>query len=205
MSPRFSTLRPTRWLAIATLLAATAHLPAQAAPGPWKLDKAHSSVNFNVRHLMVSKVRGTFDTFDSNLKADAAGRLTWAKGTVQVKSVNTANKMRDNHLRGKEFFEAGKFKTMTFETTQVDYDGSAIKAEGKLTIKGVTRTVLLTGEHLGVTKLNFGGPEEHSGFSFTTRINRQDFGLKFNGMSDGKAMVDDWVNIDLELEIARKL
>ncbi len=205
MSPRLAMPRSTRLLTLLALLAGLAQLPAQAAPGPWKLDKSHTSVNFNVRHLMVSKVRGAFDVYDGSLKADAAGRLTWAKATVQVKSVNTANKMRDTHLRGKEFFEAGKFKTITFETTKVDYDGSAIKAEGKLTIKGITRTVLFTGEHLGVTKLSYGGLTEHSGFSFTTRINRQDFDLKFNGMTDGKAMVDDWVNIDLELEIVRKM
>lgn len=195
------------WMTAAALTGGLAMaVPAVAAPGPWTLDTSHSSLNFSVRHLMVSKVRGRFNVFSGKLDVDTSGKLKSAQGTVDVKSIDTQNAKRDAHLRAEDFFEAAKYPTMKFVTTKVTHKGNNTAVQGKLTIKNITKTVTLAGNFLGKSKVNFGqGMTEHIGYTLSGKINRKDFGLNFNGVMNGVAAVGDDVELEIEMEAMRKL
>jgi polyisoprenoid-binding protein YceI len=169
----------------------------------WNLIKVHSSVGFSVKHLLISKVRGTFADFDGTVHAGRDGRISRLEGTVRTASVDTGNAKRDEHLRSPDFFASATFPTMTARTTRITWDGDRFVAVTDLTIKGVTRSVLLAGELLGTRVANFGGGDSvFAGYSFSTSINRKDFGLNFDKAVNGTAVVDDKVELAGELEIS---
>lgn len=179
--------------------------PANAQEASWDLDAAHSTVGFTVRHLGISKVRGRFTKVDEvAVQADAkTGKLSAVKATVAVASVDTGIAKRDEHLRAPDFFDAARFPTLTFVSKAVTIKGDAVEVRGDLTIKGNTRSVVLSGEYLGVRKVNFGGGDQlRAGYSLAAEINRKEFGLSFGGVTEGVSMVSDTVRIELEVEIA---
>ncbi len=194
-------------LAGAVLLMLSAVVPADAAPLPWELDQAHSTVGFTVRHLGVSKVRGSFGVFAAKAVAEGdSGKLVSVEATVDVGSVDTGMEKRDAHLKAPEFFDAAKFPQMKFVSKEVRFDGKDVALVGDLTIKGVTRSVTFKGEHLGLQKANFGaGDNLRTGYSLSTRINRKDFGLSFAAIMEGVSVVSDEVAIELEIELSRSL
>ena len=162
--------------------------------GTWTIDPSHSEVGFTVRHL-VSKVRGQFETFEGTLTTGATLEETRANASVDLNSVNTRDAGRDGHLRSADFFDVENHGPMTFVTTS--FDGQT--ATGELTLKGVTRTVELDVEFLGIGGDPWGGTRV--GFEATTEINRKDFGVSFNGVVDGgKVLVGDKVQIHLAIE-----
>lgn len=162
--------------------------------GTWTVDPSHSEVGFTVRHLM-SKVRGSFDKFEGTITTGTTLAETKAEATIDLNSVNTRDEQRDGHLRSADFFDVEKSGPMTFTSTS--FDGE--KASGELTIKGVTRTVELDVEFLGIDKDPWGGTR--IGFEATTEINRKDFGVDFNVPLDGgKLLVGDKVSISLAIE-----
>ena len=180
---------------------------AQAAPAEWSLDRAHSEVGFKVRHLGIANVRGHFKTFDAKVLADAkSGRVTSVEATAQAASIDTGVEKRDGHLRSDDFFNAEKYPTLKATLSDLRWKGNKVEGKAKLTIRDVTKTVPVTGELLGTHKVNFGdGDQIRAGYTFTTTVNRKAFGLRFNAMAEGVAVVADEVTIEIQLEISRRI
>jgi polyisoprenoid-binding protein YceI len=168
--------------------------------GTWRLDPAHSELSFTVRHLKVTKVRGTFDSFDVTIVTAEDPAQSTVEATVDVASVNTKQEMRDNHLRTSDFFKVDEHPTMTFRSTSFDVDGDDFTLTGDLTLRGVTRPVTLTGEFGGVVTLGDGTVK--AGASASTKINRHDFGVSWNqALEAGGMTLGDDVTISMDLEV----
>lgn len=171
----------------------------------WTIDTAHSSVQFSVRHMMISKVRGQFDKFEGTINLDEQNP---ANSTVDVKieaaSINTQNADRDNHLRSPDFLNADEFPNLTFKSTKVEQiDDANAKLHGDLTIRDVTKPVVLDVEYAGQAKSPWGTTS--AGFSGTTKISRQEWGLNWNAaLETGGWLVGDEVTITIELELVNQ-
>jgi polyisoprenoid-binding protein YceI len=167
--------------------------------GTWTIDPSHSEVGFTVRHLMVSKVKGNFETFEGTITIAEDPLASSVTAEVDLGSINTRDAQRDAHLRSADFFETDTYPKLTFTSTSVEPAGSDYKVTGDLTIKGVTRSVVLDLEFNGVHPDPWGGTR--SGFSATTEISRKDFGIDFEiPMDGGGVVVGDKVKIGLEVE-----
>ncbi|MEO8701866.1 MAG: YceI family protein [Kofleriaceae bacterium] len=167
----------------------------------WNFDNSHSGVHFSVRHLMVSKVRGSFHDWSGTLALDDDDltRSTVAV-TIQTASIDTKEAKRDDHLRSADFFEVEKFPTLEFTSTGVTKSGDdELEVTGDLTIRGITKSVVLHVEVGGQVKDPWGGTR--AGFSAKTSISRKDFGLTWNGVLEaGGVVVGDKIEINLEIE-----
>ena len=180
-----------------------ASLPALAQT--WNADAAHSTVGFAVRHMMVSNVKGSFDKFTASVDGDPADAATVKiSATIEVASVNTRDAKRDEHLRSADFFDAAKFPQMTFTSTKVEKtSATTAKATGNLTLRGVTKPVVLDVEYTQAVKNPWG--KTVIGASATGKINRKDFGVNWSKSLDGGGVVvGDEVTIQLDLELVRK-
>ncbi|MCP4569758.1 MAG: polyisoprenoid-binding protein [FCB group bacterium] len=177
-------------------------IPVQAAD--WDFDKAHSNISFSVRHMVISKVKGSFTDFEGQAQFDGRSLETGSAAiTIQVLSIDTDNKDRDEHLQGPDFFDAMKYPTMTFKSKKiVPAKDGAFTMTGDLTIKGVTHEVALDGEFNGVINDPWGNTR--AGFSASTKINRQDFNMAWsNQLKDGSLIVGDDIDIHLEIELVK--
>jgi polyisoprenoid-binding protein YceI len=166
----------------------------------WDFDLSHSSINFHVRHLMVSKVHGRFTKWSGALELDEAD-LTKSRldVTIDAASVDTKEDKRDGHLRSPDFFDVEKFPTLTFKSTKIAKDGDGYQVTGDLTIRGITKEVVLEVEGGQQVKDPWGGTR--TGFSASTKINRKDFGLTWNvALEAGGFVVGDKIDITLEIE-----
>lgn len=169
--------------------------------GTWQVDPAHSAVNFSVRHLMVSKVRGRFGSFTGTITVgdDLAGSSVTA--SVDTDSVDTNDDSRDQHLRSGDFFEVERFPTMTFRSTRIENDGDGYRLHGELTIKDVTRPVVFDVEFGGMSQDPWANTK--AGFDAQTTVNRKDFGLEWNApLETGGVLLGDKVTIQLDIEAA---
>lgn len=167
----------------------------------WQLDTAHSSATFAVRHMMITTVRGSFNITDGKIVFDPANPAAASvEATLDVASVNTGVADRDNHLRSADFFDAANHPTITFKSTSVKPTGeNTAEIAGDLTIRGVTRPVVLKTEFLGQGKGMDG--KTRAGFVATTKINREDWGLTWNVMLEaGGVLVSKEVNIELDIQ-----
>jgi polyisoprenoid-binding protein YceI len=187
----------------ALLAAATAAAPAPeprpaAAPIRWQIDQTHSELTFRIRHL-VSRVSGSFNTWNGSIVADPANLAGGSVSVdIQTASIDTNNERRDTHLRSADFFDAASHPTITFRSTRVVADGREIAVHGNLTIRGVTKPVVLEGQMLEV-----GGPagRRRIGFEAQTRINRMDYGVSWNRAAEGGgAVLGDEVTISIAIE-----
>ena len=182
------------------------------ATGTWTLDASHSEVGFSVRHLGISKTRGRFGAFEGTLRIDAdEPSNSSVEVSIDAGSVDTKDGGRDEHLRGADFFDVESFPTLTFRSTAVrGADGEAggknttdWVIEGDLTIKGVTRPVVLETELVGLEKDPWGG--ERVGFAATTEVNREEFGLTWNAaLETGGVLVGKTVKIHLDVEAVKE-
>ncbi|WP_349271019.1 polyisoprenoid-binding protein [Mycolicibacterium parafortuitum] len=170
--------------------------------GTWALDPIHSSVNFWVRHLMVSKVRGTFDEFSGAITVAEDGTPS-VRAEIAVGSVNTRNEQRDAHLKNADFFDVENHPTATFVSTAVRRDDDNYILDGDFTLKGVTKPISLALEFNGV---NPGmGHGEVAGFDASVVLNRKDFGIDFDApLETGGTVVGDKVTITLEIEALKQ-
>ena len=176
----------------------TATIPGYVT-GTWTIDPVHSEVGFTVRHLMVSKVRGKFTAFSGELVTAANPTDSSVTATIELGSLDTGNPDRDAHVRSGDFFDAENNPTMTFRSTAIRPDGDDFVVDGDLTLKGVTKSVPLKLELGGFGSDAWGGTR--AGFTATTEINRQDFGVNFNAaLETGGVVVSDKVTITLEIE-----
>lgn len=167
--------------------------------GTWQLDKSHSSVEFQVRHLMVSKVKGSFEDFDAAIEIGETPEQSSVEATIQLASVNTGDAKRDEHLRSGDFFNVETNPVMTFKSRSVRPAGDGYQVDGDLAILGVTRPVTLDLEFNGVGPDPWGGTR--AGFSASTEISRKDFGLEWNvALETGGVLVGDKVKVELEIQ-----
>jgi len=172
--------------------------PAYVA-GTWNLDPTHSELSFSVRHLAISKVRGTFEKFDATLVTGETLEATTLEATIDIASVNTNQKDRDAHLRTSDFFLADEHPTATFRATGFDLDGDDFTVTGDLTLRGVTKSVVLKGEFGGVVTDGYG--QTKAGVTATTKINRHDFGVSWNAaLEAGGFTLGDDVTLNFELQ-----
>jgi polyisoprenoid-binding protein YceI len=170
------------------------------APGPWTLDKNHSSVLFVVRHLGLSNVRGRFDSFEATLDVGATLDSVSVSADVELASVNTANADRDAHLRNSDFFDTDKNEHMSFRSTSITGSDDEYQLHGDLTIAGITKPVSFDVEFNG-TEVFPADQSTHAGFSATGQIKRSDFGVDF-GIIPGaeKIMLGDKIKIELDIQ-----
>ncbi|HZP30080.1 MAG TPA: YceI family protein [Acidimicrobiia bacterium] len=174
-------------------------LPGYVA-GRWSVDPLHSSVSFTVRHLMVSKVRGHFTTFDADIVTAPDPLQSSVSATVDLSSIDTGNADRDAHIRSADFFDVDAHPTLTFRSTGIRRDGDGFAVDGELTIHGVTRPVTLALEVNGFQHASPFG-DVRAGFSATTEINRKDYGISLDmPLEGGGVVVGDRVQIALEIE-----
>jgi polyisoprenoid-binding protein YceI len=168
------------------------------------IDASHSSVGFKVKHMMVSKVRGTFDQFEGTIEFEEGKPEGWSVAAViQMASVNTADEKRDAHLINPDFFDADTYPTMTFASTGVEKDGDEWILKGDLTLHGVTKPVELELEYNGSVDDPWGN--HRAGFSAEGKIDRRDFGITWNNTLDkGGLAVGNDVTISLEVEAIRQ-
>jgi polyisoprenoid-binding protein YceI len=179
-------------------MTSTIEIPGYVA-GTWDIDPVHSEVGFVVRHLVVTKVRGRF--------ADVKGHIVTAENPlesrveveVDLNSISTHNEQRDGHLRSADFFEVETHPTMTYKASGFRQDGDRFVLDGELTLKGVTKVVPVTFEVNGIGENPLAGTTV-AGFSGTASINRKDFGVNFEGVQNGIAIVSDKIDIFIELE-----
>ena len=181
-------------------------LPQLAMADTWKIDQAHTTVEFKIRHLMVSWVKGVFTDVEGTVDIDEADL---AKSSTKVRigtaSVDTNNQKRDDHLRSPDFFNAAKFPAMTFVSKQVEVaNGQPVKIVGDLTILDVTREVELEVEDFSQTITDPWG-NTRRGASAATKISRSDYGLTWNkALEAGGVVVGDEVRISLEVELIKQ-
>lgn len=171
----------------------------------WKLDPAHSELTFKVKHLMISNVKGEFQSFDGEI-VSRGNNFDKAKVTaiVDANSIYTNNQDRDTHLRSADFFDAGIYKSLKFEGTGFEkLDEDNYKLTGLLTIKGKTKEVYLEVDHGGLVKDPYG--QEKAGFSVSGKINRKQWGLIWNApLETGGVMVSDEVRINGEFQFIKQ-
>ncbi|GAB1688331.1 YceI family protein [Krasilnikovia sp. M28-CT-15] len=174
------------------------------AAGTYELDAAHKRVGFVVRHLMVSKVRGEFASASATVTIAEDPLQSSVVATIQTASVSTGQEDRDNHLRTGDFFEAEKYPTMEYRSTGIkSFEGNEFVLDGELTIKGITRSVPLTVEFEGVGRSPYGF--DVFGFSATTEIDREDWGLTYNmALETGGVMIGKKIKIEIEGEAIRQ-
>lgn len=172
--------------------------------GTYELDPNHMRVGFVVRHLMVSKVRGNFGEATATITVADDPMQTAVNATIQTASINTGQADRDNHLRSGDFFESEKYPTMEFRSTGIkSHHGDTFTVDGELTIRDVTRPVELKVEFEGVGRSPYG--QDVFGFSATTEINREDWGLTWNmALEQGGVMVSKNIKIEIEGEAIRQ-
>jgi polyisoprenoid-binding protein YceI len=167
--------------------------------GTWDIDPVHSDISFTVRHMMVSKVRGHFDTFSGEIVTGPEFTDSTVTATIDATSINTGTEARDNHIRSADFFEVETHPTWTFKSSHLHLAGDTHTLAGELTIKGVTRPVELALEVNGFGPDAYGGTR--TGFTATTSISRSEFGVDISmPMDGGGVVVGDKVQITLEIE-----
>ena len=204
-------------LSVALLVACLATVPLvaqQPAASPstqpppagttWKVDTAHSSAGFSVKHMMVATVRGTLGPISGTVDYDGKDVSTIkADITIDVTKINTGNESRDKDLRDTGFFEVAKYPTMKFKSKRVEPGSPGqFKMIGDLTMHGVTKEVTLDVEGPSpVVKVQNGG--QKVGATATTKVNRRDFGLNYNSMIEAGAVVGDQVTVTIDIEINR--
>ena len=165
----------------------------------WTLDTTHSAAEFAVRHLMISTVKGRFNTFAGDGETNADGTLKTAELTIDAASINTNVEGRDNHLRSADFLDVEKFPTITFRSTKIDQKGTDITLTGDLTMHGVTKPVTLTGELAQAVTDPWGN--QRTALAVTAKINRRDWGLQWNqALEAGGWAVGEEVKLSVELE-----
>jgi polyisoprenoid-binding protein YceI len=166
----------------------------------WNIDTSHSGVHFTVRHMVIAKVRGAFDRWQGTFQFDEANPAA-SKVSVRIEaaSVNTREEKRDAHLRSADFFDVENHPALTFESTKVEKAGDGYRVSGNLTIRGVTKEVVLEVESLGKGKDPWGN--ERIAFQAQTSVNRKDFGLNWNqALEAGGVLVGEKVEIALDVQ-----
>jgi polyisoprenoid-binding protein YceI len=196
--------RKMRRIAIMVVSVLFLALPAAVPAGTWELDTAHTGVQFKVRHLMVSYVRGDFEKISGKIVYDEQDvSKSSADITIDASSINTRVAKRDDHLRSPDFLDVAKHPVITFKSKRVEKAGDGkLKMTGDLTIRGVTREVTLTVEGPTPAIKDLQGKARVGG-SASTKIDRKDFGLTWNKAIEAGVVVGDEVEITIDVELVK--
>jgi len=172
----------------------------QAEPARWNVDPEHSTIEFRVGHMLVSKTTGHFTEYQGFIDMDAEGGTVKAiEAAIKTASVTTNHAKRDAHLRNADFFDVEKYPTMTYRMKQYQKTADGYEAVGELTLRGVTKDIALTGNFNGVAKDP--GGNLRAGFNAEGKLNRKDFGMVWSKTLDGGGLVvGDEVLIKLDIE-----
>lgn len=172
--------------------------------GTWVIDPTHTTIGFSARHAMVAKVRGNFAEFAGSFTLDGSNpAASRAELTVETASIDTRNADRDGHLKSADFLDVENFPKLTFTSTSVSGSGEKFTVTGDLTIHGVTKSVPVQFELLGVSTDPWGGIR--IGFEGSTEISRKEFGLVWNAaLETGGVLVGDTVKIELDVEAVKQ-
>lgn len=183
--------------AILGLAALFLALPALASAETWEIDNAHSTVTYKIRHLLTN-FTGSFSTVAGTIEFDpenpAAGSV---EVTIPVSSVETHNEKRNGHLQSEDFFDAANHPNLTFKSTKFVQAEDGLKVEGILNMRGVDKPVTLDVDFLGTMG-------DVAGFSASTKLNRQDWGINWNKALDNGSLLGDDVTIQIEIEAKKK-
>lgn len=177
----------------------------QTAVSTWAIDGAHSLAEFAVKHMMVSTVKGRFTRLEGTIHLDESDPTrSSVTATIETASVDTGEPQRDAHLRSDDFFNAERFPTLSFRSTRIErLSDERWRIAGELTIRDITRPVVLETEYEGQIKDAFG--MQRAAFTAETAINRRDFGLNWNGVIEaGGVIVSDKVKITLHIAAVRR-
>jgi polyisoprenoid-binding protein YceI len=194
-------------IAIAAAAAAVLSLPASAGTSTWKIDPQHSSAQFSVRHLAISTVRGAFSKVTGTIILDENDVTKSAVDvTIDVSTVDTREPNRDNDLRSDKFFDVAHYPSMTFKSRKVEQVAPGkLKVTGDLTIRGTTKEVVLDVDGPTAPVKDPWG-NQRAAVNATTKINRQDFGVKWNAtMDNGGVVVGDDVPITIDVEMIKQV
>ena len=170
----------------------------------WNLDKDHTSLGFEVVHMVVSKTKGKFTEYSGTVEMDAEKQeFKTFEAVIQTASVTTDHQKRDDHLRSADFFDAKTFPTMTYKMKSYTKSGDQYTAIGDFTLLGVTKELTLVGTFNGMAQDPWGNTR--AGFTAEGTLNRKDFGMKFSKLLDnGGLMVGDEVKLKLEIEVIKE-
>ncbi|MHB1168151.1 MAG: YceI family protein [Longimicrobiales bacterium] len=175
----------------------------ETATSTWTIDPAHTAVEFSVRHLMITTVKGRFGTVSGTLVLDESD-IERSKVEVEIDaaSIDTREEKRDAHLRSPDFFDVENHPKLTFVSRRVERSGDALKVTGDLTIRGTTKQITLDVEDLGRAKDPWGG--DRAAFTATGKLNRNEYGLKWNqALETGGVMVSDEVKLTIDAQFVR--
>jgi polyisoprenoid-binding protein YceI len=170
----------------------------------WQLDRAHTQIQFSARHLMVTNVRGQFEDFDITVNFDEENLVNSSvEATIKAESLNTRVADRDTHLRSADFLDAANYPVITFKSKNIALNGAnSGRIVGDLTIRGVTREVVLDVEYTGLLKNPWG--QFAAGFNAHTVLNRKDWGLTWNvALETGGVLVGDEIKVEIEAELVK--
>jgi polyisoprenoid-binding protein YceI len=171
----------------------------------WKIDAAHSDVEFKIKHLMITNVTGYFNKYDATVET-SGDDFTDAQITFEadVASITTKNEQRDQHLQAEDFFHAAQYPKLTFVSTGVKkIDNETLKITGNLTMRGVTKPVELDVEYSGIVKDPYG--QTKAGFEVKGKVNRKEFGVSFNAVTDnGGVMLGEEVKLQASVQLVKQ-
>lgn len=189
-------------LMVSTMVALVISSAALAAE--YDVDKAHTNINFEVAHLVISTVTGRFNEFSGSFQLNEKSHLQSVNGVVQAASIDTDNPKRDKHLRSGDFFDVTKYPTLNLAADKLDIaPGKSKKVKAKLTIHGVTKEVPVEIKFNGLVKDPWGN--QKAGISAETKINRKDYGLTWNEtLETGGLLVGEDVKIKLNVQGSEK-
>jgi polyisoprenoid-binding protein YceI len=170
----------------------------------YEVDAVHSSISFTIRHMVVSKVRGQFNSYSVTVR-EVPGSIAKSsvEAAIKAASIDTNNEKRDEHLRSADFFDTEKFPELTFKSKKIEKKGDKYIAHGTLTIHGVSREIELPFEIMGKIQDPYGNTRV--GIEAHYKLDRKDYGLKWNRTMDkGGLVVGDEVNVEILLELIAK-
>jgi polyisoprenoid-binding protein YceI len=171
----------------------------------WKVDTAHSEIQFKVKHLMITTVTGYFKKFDLTVETETDDFNTSKKidFTADIDSIDTNNAQRDQHLKSEDFFNASKHAQIKFDGKKYNANGDDVKLSGDLTIRGVTKPVTVDVEFGGIVKDPYG--QTKAGFTVTGKISRKEFGLTWNAVTEaGQVVVSDEIRLHAEIQLIKQ-
>ena len=186
------------WLSLGLTASAGAEM------SKWNLDKDHTTLGFEVVHMVVSKTKGKFTEYSGTVEMDAEKQeFKTIEAVIQTASVTTDHQKRDDHLRSADFFDSKTFPTMTYKMKSYTKSGDHYTAIGDFTLLGVTKELTLVGTFNGMAQDPWGNMR--AGFTAEGTLNRKDFGMKFSKLLDnGGLMVGDEVKLKLEIEVIKE-
>lgn len=172
----------------------------------WAVDPAHSEIQFKVRHLMITTVTGYFRKYNIEVETQDDENFATANKilfTADIESIDTSNAQRDTHLRSADFFDAENHPQVKFEGKKYEQNGEDVKLHGDLTIRGVTKSIVLTVDFAGTVVDPYG--QTKAGFTVDGKVSRKEFGLQWNAVTEaGHVVVSDEIRLHCEIQLVKQ-